>query len=288
MPQSANDLTPAVALGYRRSTAEEAKEKELGSRPDSDGGVLSRRPTHVLRTTLIAALFLLAGVSQAAAATVTIGQLAPPPPTANCNGLGDIIQTAVAAGTAYTVPTAGTITSWSTNAATGSGQMIKMKFFRLQSGTTYTVVAHDGPQPLASGTFNEFPVNIPVQQGDVLGMHIYGTPTACYFTTGMMGDVYGFASTDTADGSPENFPMIDFSYQARLNISATLTLPSHGTAECEVPKVKGRKLRAAKRRLRNANCKLGKVRGHGKRVIKQKPKPGTTLPPGSTVNVKLG
>src|SRR5512132_1876275 len=122
-----------------------------------------------------------------AGAVVTIGQLAPPSPPTTCNGQGELIQTVVAAGNAYTVPTAGMITSWSTNAAMGGGQMFKMKIFRLQSGTTYTVVAHDGPQPLVSGAFNEFPVNIPVQAGDVLGLHEYATamtPNACTFATG--------------------------------------------------------------------------------------------------------
>ena len=106
--------------------------------------------------------------------------------------------------------------------------MFKMKLFRLVSGTTYTIVAHDGPRPLASGAFNEFAVNIPVQAGDVLGMHEYASamvPNACTFTTGLMGDVYGFAGSDPDDGAPQTFPLIDFNSNARLNISATLSLP---------------------------------------------------------------
>ena len=58
---------------------------------------------------------------------------------------------------------------------------------------------------------------------------------------------------------------------------------------CVVPKVKGKRLRAGKRKLRRADCKLGKVKGpRSGKVKKQRPKPGTVLPPGSTVKVTLG
>jgi hypothetical protein len=58
---------------------------------------------------------------------------------------------------------------------------------------------------------------------------------------------------------------------------------------CVVPKVKGKKLKRAKKRLRNADCRLGKVKGEkGGKVKKQKPKPGTVLPVDSKVKVTLG
>lgn len=63
---------------------------------------------------------------------------------------------------------------------------------------------------------------------------------------------------------------------------------------CVVPKLKGKKLKAAKKKLRKAGCKLGKVKrakgvtvNTGK-VVKQSPKAGKQLAPGSKVNVKLG
>lgn len=329
-----------------------------------------RALTHLARATLLASLSLLAGVSQAVAAPVTIGQLAPPSPSATCNGAGELIQTAVAAGNAYTVPTAGVITFWSTNAAAGTGQLFKMKVFRLVSGTTYTIVAHDGPRLLASGAFNQFPVNIPVQAGDLVGMHEYASgtvPNACEFTTGLSGDVNGFASTDPDDGASETFPLIDFNGGSRLNLSATLSLPpgiasispSSGSIKggtsvtiaghdfsgtsvsfgavpaksftvnsdtqitavsppgsargpvdvrvttaagttpvvaadkftytaCVVPKLKGKKLRRARKALRRHDCRLGRVKGpRSGKVKKQRPKPGRVLPAASKVNVKL-
>jgi large repetitive protein len=63
---------------------------------------------------------------------------------------------------------------------------------------------------------------------------------------------------------------------------------------CVVPKLNGKKLKGAKKKLKKASCKLGKVTRHkgvtnktGK-VVKQSPKPGKQLAPGSKVKVTLG
>ena len=62
---------------------------------------------------------------------------------------------------------------------------------------------------------------------------------------------------------------------------------------CIVPKLKDRKLKAAKTRLRNAGCKIGKVKKLGDAtgktglVSKQGIKPGKTKLPGTKVNVTL-
>jgi hypothetical protein len=62
---------------------------------------------------------------------------------------------------------------------------------------------------------------------------------------------------------------------------------------CTVPKVKGKKLKAAKERIEVADCKLGKVArggavGRSAKVVRQTPKAGTIRVPGSKVNVVLG
>ncbi|MGN6662923.1 MAG: PASTA domain-containing protein [Solirubrobacterales bacterium] len=63
---------------------------------------------------------------------------------------------------------------------------------------------------------------------------------------------------------------------------------------CVVPKLSGKKLKAAKKKLRKASCKLGKVKrekgvtGKTGKVVKQSPKPGKQLAPGSKVKVTLG
>lgn len=62
---------------------------------------------------------------------------------------------------------------------------------------------------------------------------------------------------------------------------------------CVVPKLKGKMVKADRKILRKAGCALGKVRrkkdaGKNAKVVKQFRKPGTVLPPGSKVGVKVG
>jgi Divergent InlB B-repeat domain/PASTA domain len=61
------------------------------------------------------------------------------------------------------------------------------------------------------------------------------------------------------------------------------------TVGCVVPKLKGKTLGKAKKKIRNRDCQLGKVKGpRGGRVKKQKPKPGQVVPLGTKVKLKLG
>ena len=58
--------------------------------------------------------------------------------------------------------------------------------------------------------------------------------------------------------------------------------------KCVVPKLKGKTLKKARKALKKAHCKLGKITGpKGKkaRIKKQKPKAGTVLAAGSKVKV---
>jgi hypothetical protein len=63
---------------------------------------------------------------------------------------------------------------------------------------------------------------------------------------------------------------------------------------CVVPKLAGKRLKEAKKSLKRGNCKLGKVKkvagppSKAGEVVKQSPKAGKALAPGSKVSVKLG
>jgi hypothetical protein len=66
---------------------------------------------------------------------------------------------------------------------------------------------------------------------------------------------------------------------------------SGAATQCVVPKLKGKTLKAAKKALKAADCRLGTVRPKGQKtgkVKKQSPKAGTVLPAGSKVKVTLG
>jgi hypothetical protein len=174
--------------------------------------------------TSIAALSLFAS-SSPAAASITIGQLAPgnPPPTTCSASTGVFIQPSVLAGNSYLMPEAGTITSWSHNASLGGGQLLKMKVFRkVADPATYQVVGHDGPRAMVPGGTdgNTFGASIPVKAGDVLGLYnVNGGAVndACLFSA--PGDPYLDAGGDAADGAPQTFSStIGF----RVNVSAEL------------------------------------------------------------------
>lgn len=318
----------------------------------------------------------LLGLVSAAPAQITFGQLAPPNPPALCSGPpAEVIQiTTSTTPNPYVVPVSGLITSWSTNAAAGVGQTFKLKIFRQVAGTTYTVVAQDGPRPLTPSALNTFAVSIPVQAGDLIGLNdqnAEAAPNACLFTTESLTDVYGAVTGDTPTGGSVALPPVLSGYRA--NIAATLKPPptiaaiapaagsikggavvtilgtdlgaatgvrfganpaaaftvlsdgqitaiappasapgavpvSVSTAAgsspatsaaftytaCVVPKLGGKKLRGAKKRIRKGGCKVGKakktegVTAKTGVIVKQSPKAGKILAPGAKVNVTLG
>lgn len=179
---------------------------------------------------MVALVALIALVSAPTAmAQLTVGQTAPPgdatPPCVFTNPY-DELQTGVAAGNSYTVPAAGLLTSWSTNAGSTPGQTLGVKVFRPVAGS-YLVVAQDQMRPLLSGALNTFPIAIPVLAGDLIGVYQPGGTTAnCSFETAFAADTVVFKMGNvppggtvvpTETGSPEP--------ESRLNVSATLLPP---------------------------------------------------------------
>jgi PASTA domain-containing protein/List-Bact-rpt repeat protein len=78
-----------------------------------------------------------------------------------------------------------------------------------------------------------------------------------------------------------------------LTMSANRSVTATFKVLCVIPKVKGKKVRAAKRAIRKAHCSVGKVtkafsaKVKKGRVISQKPKPGKKLAAGSKVKLKV-
>jgi hypothetical protein len=114
----------------------------------------------------------------------------------------------------------------------------------------------------------------------------FGSTGAASFSVGSSGSIVavtppGRAGTvdvvvSTIAGTSAPAPAGRFTYADRA-------------VNCVVPKLRGRRLRAAKRRLRKARCRLGKVRGPKRgsaRVRAQRPKPGAVRPAGTRVRVK--
>ncbi len=73
-----------------------------------------------------------------------------------------------------------------------------------------------------------------------------------------------------------------------LTMSANHSATATFSPLCVVPKVKGKKLRAAKAAIKRAHCAVGRIkRAYSARVISQRPGPGTRRPQGSKVNLKV-
>lgn len=179
---------------------------------------------------VIATLLPAAGAS----AQVTIGELAPANPPASCTaGEFELVPSGIAK-SLYTAPTAGAITSWSTNAAAGIGQMLTFKVYRPQPDGRFQVVASD-PRPLAPSVLNTFKVAIPIQAGDLIGDNDDNAtlvPNACEFITTDAQDQslyrkgnFGVGSFFTAGGEEGEGVLEGIEEEVRLNASATILPP---------------------------------------------------------------
>jgi IPT/TIG domain/PASTA domain len=112
----------------------------------------------------------------------------------------------------------------------------------------------------------------------------FGTLPAASFTINSEGQIT--ATAPAAAAGPVNVsvttPAGTATSAQRFTYAPALT--------CTVPRLIGKKLKAAKKSLTKADCKVGKVQGEkskSAKVTKQSPKPGKVLPPGAKVNVKL-
>lgn len=126
----------------------------------------------------------------------------------------------------------------------------------------------------------------------------FGTVPAPSFTVDSEGSITAVApagagavqiSVETVAGTATSTRPFDYPPPV-----ATPTPISTPAPSCIVPRLKGRKLKASKKRIRASDCKVGEVtRRKGARpatglVVGQSEKPGTVLPAGSAVRVTLG
>ena len=178
----------------------------------------------------LVALAVLGAASQAAA-SVTIGRIAPGPSASCAGSSSDLLEPNVSGGTGYVVPalppaSALVISSWSHNAAPppppGNQAALTFDVFRKVSDpATYMVVAQDGPQQLQSGSLNTFPVHIPVDPGDVIGLNSAASAyTACTFPA--VGESYLVRNPSSLSvGATGDF--LPGSSDRTLNVSAVVS-----------------------------------------------------------------
>ncbi len=80
-------------------------------------------------------------------------------------------QTPSPVGTPYAVDTAGVITSWRFQAS-AVAPTLKFKVFRPTGGNSYTVVGSSEQVLPAASTLSSFPIRVPVEAGDIIGMAV--------------------------------------------------------------------------------------------------------------------
>ena len=196
---------------------------------------MDRRPNTSLRpaarigitaTSLAAAGILL--LSNVAFAATSIGSAAGAIP---CNPGFDIVQSS-SGGPSYTVPAGGgSIMSWSTLAGPLDVGPAKFEVWRVKSPGLYTLVGISLSEALTPGTLNTFPVNIAVQAGDLLGLHVDG-PLMCLLKTTSTSDTIAQTDVATPTVGLDQTLTPDFS-PYELNVAATLGAIAPGPDGCD-------------------------------------------------------
>jgi hypothetical protein len=173
----------------------------------------------------VAAAFALAAYTSSG---TTIGQTSTSP--LPCAPRIVAFQTAVSAGSSFTVPAgAWQTTSWTTASGSAVGPMAAMVVRPTGTQHQYTVVAVSPTVTPTGLQVNTFPWTATVQGGDLLGLW-NGVPTNdCAAETGQVGDTYEFAVAGTKPVAGATLSTVPGNISV-LNISANLVSPGSGAS----------------------------------------------------------
>jgi hypothetical protein len=260
---------------------------------------------------------MLACPAAASAGTFTLGALAPPGgATMNCGyehavyvpgpgPAGGNSQPAPPPVPTYTVPDGGgVITSWSVDDM-DAGETVSLMITRFDTSYSTVVVERSAPAHVATtDSVNTFPTHLPVQAGEEIALDVPGighVARGCYWYTGNHSDFALVGNDRVDDGQSSRFVNGEGGFESsRVSVRATLDTsptsvspPPPGSPACQVPRLRRLRLIRAKQRLAAAGCRLGKVskrrsrRAHAGHVIGQSPPPGTNIPAGGSVSVRI-
>jgi hypothetical protein len=204
-------------------------------------------------------------------------------------------------------PISGTVVSWSIEGASAvSGYNLVV--LRKNLTGTYTVTAASPVVTPTGAAPQSFPSGLPIQAGEIVGVNY---PNAA--TIGVLpvsSTVAFFTATLTVGAeaaSEESSGTLSPAFNATIESTSSVQPPAAQPpaaqpvapapapeAHCVVPRLSGKKLKAAKKKIRAAECKVGLVskkegvKATTGKVVKQSPKPGKVLPAKTGVSVKLG
>jgi PASTA domain-containing protein len=238
--------------------------------------VLRPTPSVKVAAVGIAGALSLLSASGAQAATVTLGSpLTNPLPSTTIAFSATARQTRLPGATLVS-PFNGEIRSWKVINASGGWTLQVLH----PSGGGFVSTASTHGETLGPGIVT-FRARLAISAGDSIGLASDSPSSALGnsdATPGAAIDLYAPPLTDNS--APRTATT---SRPRELGFNATVA------SNCIVPRVKGKTARKARSKLRAAGCK-GKVvkKKGGRRVTKQRPRPGTEVPPGTAVKLTLG
>jgi hypothetical protein len=285
------------------------------------GGRGWRRPALLAALASCAAFCSLAGV--AAAETVTLG----PPITAptssglECSpsgggGCGNMLLSTELPSVVIAAPTDGTVVRWRIQgASTLPGYSLDV--LHHNTNGTYTVTASTGSTTPAGAEIETLSTSLPIHAGEYIELNLPQqgdlatlegeTTYATFFPTLVAGETrepnnefeYPFTFAFDADvelepATPVTPPPVITPTPVVIATPAAPIVAAAPAAQCLVPKLFGKKLKTAKKKIRAGGCRVGKVTkkdgvmAKAGKVVKQGRKPGGPLAAGTKVSLQLG
>jgi IPT/TIG domain/PASTA domain len=123
----------------------------------------------------------------------------------------------------------------------------------------------------------------------------FGSASASTFAVGSEGQITAVSPAGPAGSVPISVTTVAGTATSSQQFTLQSPTPTPTPPPtCTVPELKGKSLRSSKRRIKGADCKVGKVakrkgvKGRSGKVVGQSKKPGTVLPAGTVVKVTLG
>jgi hypothetical protein len=224
----------------------------------------------------IAGAASLSGASAGQAATVTLGSPLTNALPGETIAISATVRQTALPGATLVAPFNGQIRSWSVINASGGWTLQVLH----PSGRGFVSTGSTHSGTLGPGIV-AFAARLPIRAGDSVGLasdsasSTLGTSDAA---PGVAFEAYVPPLTD--NGTPRGSST---SGSRELGFNATIV------SNCIIPKVKGRTVKKATKKLRAAGCAKGRVkRKGGRRVTKQKPRAGREVPPGTPVTLTLG
>jgi PASTA domain len=224
---------------------------------------------------VVAGAVLFSGTSTTKAATVTLGSPLINPLASRPIAISATVRQTALPGATLVAPFNGQIESW--RLINASGGWALQVLHPSGGGFVSTGSAHSGTLGSGIATFTS---GLPINAGDSIGLASDSGSSALGTNDATPGAAFNAYVPPLTDDTAPRTPST--SAARELGFNATIV------SNCIVPKVTGKTVKKAARKLRAAGCKVKAKNKHGSRVMKQKPRSGAELPPGTPVRLTLG